>query len=437
MSTHGTQTQETKMEGTPRRGLSELGVEVRIGDGRVEAAVAVEGMNAATRTRHLARIGWLASLLERAPEHRMPSWRVAQSGDEAVLTVESAEASPVAVKVIACAELVRVLADAVGVRPPGTGEVWSARTPLGGETGSWLWVGAWRREQGEMQAPALAALVASMPGAWAWPGGREGSGRARSSTHDSQREDGALHLEDGVSCMAAVVPDAQAARRLGDGEVLGAAMASAVHAELYRGWCRARQVDGETVEFAVALSGASAIDDHHLARLVGPQCTVRRTTCNAAHGAAVEDGDVPHLVVRTTPAALETTWVRLGLVRTLGTVLARAGQSRTPPDIAALHATYPKAGAAQLLLSVLVCDDAAVDAVEATLGAIASARWLAPKRLDRDLWCVRVHLDGRPASAYAGVIADAHEQARWRDAEAVVALLRRRVRERAGEATRH
>ena len=74
---------------------------------------------------------------------------------------------------------------------------------------------------------------------------------------------------------------------------------------------------------------------------------------------------------------------------------------------------------------------------EATLGSIASARWLAPKRLDRDLWCLRVHLDGRPASAYAGVIADAHEQARWRDAEAVVALLRRRVRERAGEATRH
>ena len=138
-------------------------------------------------------------------------------------------------------------------------------------------------------------------------------------------------------------------------------------------------------------------------------------------------------MVRTAPAALETTWVRLGLARTLCTLLKRLGGSKAPPDIAVLHATYPKAGAPQLLLSILVCDDAA----EATLRGIASARWLAPKRLDRDVWSRSVHLDGRPAPACAGVIADADEQARWRDAEAAEALLRRQVREGGAKVIRH
>ena len=262
-------------------------------------------------------------------------------------------------------------------------------------------------------------------------------GRARLSTREAQWEDGALHLEGGVSCAAVVVPDAQAARRLSDGEVLVAAIAKITHAERYRQWRRPRQVDDDTVEFAVALDAGKTLEHGLAARLVGPQCTVRVRTYNAEHGAAVDDGNVPHLVVRTAPAALETTWVRLGLMRTLCTLLERLGGSKAPPDIAVLHATYPKAGAPQLLLSILVCDDAAVDAVEATLRGIGSARWLAPKRLDRDVWSLSVHLDGRPATAYAGVIADADEQARWRDAEAAEALLRRRVREGVGKVIRH
>ena len=425
------------MDGTPRREGSELGVDVRIGDGWVEAAVTLRGMDAAQRARHLARIGWLASLLERAPEHQVPSWRVAQAGDEAVLTLESAEGLPIAVRILACAALLRVVTDAVRAGPSGAGEVWSARTPLGGETGPWLWVGGWRREEGEIHAQALAELVASVPGAWAWPGGKARLGRARLSTREAEWEDGALHLEGGVSCAAVVVPDAQAARRLSDGEVLGAAIAKITHAERYRQWRRPRQVDDDTVEFAVALDAGKTLEHGLAARLVGPQCTVRVRTYNAEHGAAVDDGNVPHLVVRTAPAALETTWVRLGLMRTLCTLLERLGGSKAPPDIAVLHATYPKAGAPQLLLSILVCDDAAVDAVEATLRGIGSARWLAPKRLDRDVWSLSVHLDGRPATAYAGVIADADEQARWRDAEAAEALLRRRVREGVGKVIRH
>ena len=56
----------------------------------------------------------------------------------------------------------------------------------------------------------------------------------------------------------------------------------------------------------------------------------------------------------------------------------------------------------------------------------------------------KVHQDPRaqtwtmcPATAYAGVITDTHEQARWRDAEAVVALLRWRVREEGAKVIRH